>query len=112
MRAVTVIFVVVLKKAESSEVVSSSKVSEGSILLQESVIRGHHVFKEIWTPRLGEILLVNQDAGNAHNRCAVALLKANRTVVGHVPMEFASVFWHFLACAKKMMPTPGKEACA
>ena len=29
---------------------------EDSILLKESVIRGHHVFKNIWTPRLGEIL--------------------------------------------------------
>ena len=55
-----------VKKADSSEIASIGEVSEDSILLQESVIRGHHVFKEIWTPRLGEILLVNQEAGNAH----------------------------------------------
>ena len=54
------------KKADSSEIASIGEVSEDSILLQESVIHGHHVFKEIWTPRLGEILLVNQEAGNAH----------------------------------------------
>ena len=40
------------------------EVAEDSILLQESVIRGHHVFKDIWTPRLSEILLVNQEARN------------------------------------------------
>ena len=45
---------------------SIGKVFEDFILLQESEIRGHHVFKEIWTPRLGEILLDNQEAGNAH----------------------------------------------
>lgn len=39
------------------EMVSVGEVPEDSILLHESVIRGHHVFKEIWTPRLGEILL-------------------------------------------------------
>ena len=50
-------------------------ISEDSILLHESVIRGYHVFKEIWTPRLGEILVVSQEAGNAHDRHAVALLK-------------------------------------
>ena len=69
---------------------------DDSILLKESVIRGHHVFKNIWTPRLGEVLLVSQEPGNIHDRQAVALLKADRTVVGHVPREFSRVFWHFL----------------
>ena len=55
-----------VKKAESSKMASIGEVSEDSILLQESVIRGRHVFKEIWTPQLSEILLVNQEAGNAH----------------------------------------------
>ena len=76
--------------------VSIGEVSEDSILLHESVIRGHHVFKEIWTPRLGEILLVSQEAGNSHDRRAVALLKADRSVVGHVPRELSRLFWHFL----------------
>ena len=30
--------------------------------------------KEIWTPQLGDILLVSQVAGNVHDRRAVALL--------------------------------------
>jgi len=66
MRAETAIFIVVFKKAESSEMASIGKVFEDFIFLQESKICGHHVFKEIWTPRLGEILLNNQEAGNAH----------------------------------------------
>ena len=41
---------------------------DDSILLKESVIRGHHVFKNIWTPRLGEVLLVSQEPGNIHDR--------------------------------------------
>ena len=74
MRAETAIFVIVFTKAESSKMVSIGKVFEDFILLQESVIRGHHVFKEIWTPRLGEILLVNQEAGNASSLTDVLLL--------------------------------------
>ena len=58
-----------------------------SILLKESVIPGHHVFKNICTPRLGEVLLVSQEAGNIHDRRAFALLKADQTVVGHVREE-------------------------
>ena len=53
---------------------------EDSIFLHESVIRGHHVFKDVWTPHLGEILLVEKEPGNSHDSCAVALLKADRTI--------------------------------
>ena len=73
--------------------------TDDSILLKESVICGHHVFKNIWTARLGEVLLVKQEAGNTR---AVALLKADRTVVGHVPREFSRVFWHFLSHGGKI----------
>ena len=44
---------------------SIGEASGDSILLQDG---GDHVFKEIWTPRLGEILLVSQEAGNVHNK--------------------------------------------
>ena len=57
------------------------------------MIRGHHIFKGIWTPRTGEIVQVRQEAQNPHDRNAVALLKADGTVVGgtvieHVPSSF------------------------
>ena len=57
--------------------------SEDSFLLKESVIRGHHVFKDVWTPRVGEILRIGKEAGNTHDQRAVAVLKADRTIVGH-----------------------------
>ena len=38
-----------------------------------SVIRGHHVFKHIWTPYVGEILALQQEVGNEHDRFAVAV---------------------------------------
>ena len=75
---------------------TSAPVSDDSIFLHESVIRGHHIFKGIWTPRTGEIVQVRQEARNPHDRNAVALLKADGTVVGHVPREYSKVFWHFI----------------
>ena len=61
---------------------------EDSILLKENVIRGHHVFKVVWTPRVGEILRIGKEPGNTHDRRAVAVLKADGTIVGHVPRVF------------------------
>ena len=70
--------------------------SEDAIFLLESVIRGHHIFKEVWTPRLGEILAVRKEVGNAHDRHAVALVRNDGTIVGHAPREVSRVFWHYL----------------
>ena len=74
MRAKTAIFVVMFKKAESSEMASIGEVFEDFMLFQESLIRGHRVFKEIWTQRLGKILLVNQEAGNTSSLTDTLLL--------------------------------------
>jgi len=60
-------------------------VSDDSIFLHESVIRGQHIFKGIWTPRTEEIVQVRQEAGNLHDRNAVA---ADGMAVGHVPSSF------------------------
>ena len=68
----------------------------------ESVIRGHHVFKSIWSPFVGETLAVKQEKGNRHDRFAVAVIRrqsrpaAVTTIVGRIPRramklnEFAS----------------------
>jgi len=48
--------------------ITSAPVSDNSIFLQESVMRGHHIFKGIWTPKTEEIVQVRQEAGNPHDR--------------------------------------------
>ena len=63
--------------------------SEECIL--ESVIRGHHIYKRIWRPLVGEVLTLEREEGNTHDRFAVSLLK-DAIVVGHVPLEFSRVF--------------------
>ncbi len=59
------------------------------------MVRGHHVFKDIWTPSIGEVLFAKKDRRNAHDRFAVSLIR-DGVVVGHVPREFSKVAWHFL----------------
>lgn len=61
----------------------------------ESVIRGHHVFKSVWTPFIGETLPLNVEEGNGHDIHAVAIMK-DSAVVGHVPREISRVFYFFL----------------
>ena len=69
--------------------------SDLAIYCKESVVRGHHVFKRIWTPVVGEVLTVAREAGNTEDRFAVAVTKDDM-VVGHVPCEFSKLCWHFL----------------
>ena len=57
-----------------------------------SVVRGHHVYKTVWTPSVGETLTVKAEDGNNHDKHAVAVMKE----VGHIPREFSLISWYFL----------------
>ena len=69
--------------------------SDRAIYCKESVVRGHHIFKRIWTPVIGEVVTVAREAGNTEDRFADAVTKDDM-VVGHVPHEFSKLCWHFL----------------
>ena len=55
--------------------------SDLAIYCKESVVRGHHVFKRIWTPVVGEVLTVAREAGNTEDRFAVAVTKDDMVAV-------------------------------
>ena len=38
---------------------------------KESVVRGNHVYKTVWTPFIGESLVVNCEIDNSHDSYAV-----------------------------------------
>ena len=61
----------------------------------ESTVRGHHVYKRIWTPLIGELLQTVTETGNGHDKFAVAV-KKDDDVVGHVPREISKVAWLFI----------------
>ena len=56
----------------------------------ESMIHGHHIYKAIWMPEIGEILQCEQERGNPENSYAVSMTKDD-TIVGHVPHEESHV---------------------
>ena len=63
----------------------------------ESVVRGHHIYKVVWTPVIGEELLLQPEDDNEHDRYAVSLLRCSDScVVRHVPRSVSRVFWFFL----------------
>ena len=67
---------------------------EEAVYLQESVIRGHHIYKAVWNPVLGEVHILALEEGNEHDRFAVCVKRGDE-IIGHVPRELSSKVWHF-----------------
>ena len=61
----------------------------------QSVVRGHHVYKCVWTPVNGEELCVVPEDNNNHDPRAVAVMKDGQ-IVGHVPRELSRILYFFL----------------
>ena len=52
----------------------------------DSVVREYHVYKEIWTPRVGERLPCREESSNINDMYAV-LMEKKCSIVGHVPKK-------------------------
>ena len=77
--------------------------SEGSDSYEKtSVIGGHHIYKSVWIPFIGEELVVEAEDGNEHDKNAVAVMK-DGCVVGHVPRCISRVSWFFLKCGGRIL---------
>ena len=82
-----------------------------------SVVRGHHVYKSIWTPNIGQVLENAAEVSNTEDSHAVAVLYQGNTV-GHMPREISKISWFFLmhggdiSCEivgrRRRSPIPGK----
>ena len=66
-----------------------------SSFLVESVVRGFHVYKQVWHANAGEELHCRRDLGNSHDPYAVAMVRASN-IVGHVPKRISSICHIFL----------------
>ena len=62
---------------------------------KESVVRCHHVYRFVWTPVVGEELILEPEDCNEHDKFAVAV-KRNDEIIGHMPRSFSRVSWYFL----------------
>ena len=63
-------------------------------LRRESCIRGHHIYKEIRNPCLGEVLQCERNPHNVMDRYSVAVKKG--VVVGHLPRKVSRLCSLFL----------------
>ena len=61
----------------------------------ESVIGGYHIYEEVWSSVIGEVLVCQRDMRNHHDPFAVTTYKGT-TVVGHVPRWISTIFYVFL----------------
>ena len=61
----------------------------------DSCVRGHHVYKDIWSPTAGEELACARENSNTKDPYAVAVTR-DSTVVGHVPRKLSAACALFL----------------
>ena len=64
--------------------------SERESFQLESCVRGHYIYKRVWTPVVGQVLNTSTEPGNHHDRFAVAVLQGD-SAVGHIPRESTRV---------------------
>ena len=63
-----------------------------------SIIRDHHVYKEVWDAAIGEMLEAASDdreAAKEYDKYAVGLYKKD-ILVGYIPIEISSLSFHFI----------------
>ena len=60
-----------------------------------SIVRGHHIYKETWNPFVGEELQCKIEHGNVHDIYAVAVIRED-IVVGHLPRNISTPCHLFL----------------
>ncbi len=56
----------------------------------EAMVRGYHVYQEMWDASIHEELVCAREPGNRRDPFAVAVVKSDYTV-GHVPLKISSV---------------------
>ena len=64
-------------------------------------IRGHHIFKNIWTPEIGDILMCVREPEYSYDKNAVALKKSRKKcrtgpTIGHISRDLSSAVSSFL----------------
>ncbi len=68
---------------------------ESSSFELESMIRGYHVYKDIWLAVDGQVLQSRRETSNGHDPFAVSVVK-DSTVVGHLPRKISAICSLFL----------------
>lgn len=59
-------------------------------------MRGFHVYREIWSPVVGEELSTQQEPDNPEDCYAVAVMRSG-SIIGHIPREISKTCFHFIS---------------
>ena len=62
----------------------------------DSCVRGYHVYDEIWTAVLGEVLITERELHNVADCYAVAVKKHAGETVGHLPKKISMLCSTFI----------------
>ena len=66
-------------------------------------IRGFHVYQEIWNPVIGEHLSCVREPRNAVDRYAVATVRGDGAVVGHLPKKISTMISLFIRRGQELV---------
>ena len=55
-----------------------------------SMVRGYHVYQEVWEVRIGEVLPCLREVGNRHDPYAIAV--KDELVIGHLPHKISCIY--------------------
>ena len=65
----------------------------------DSAVRGYHIYKSVWNPVVGDVLICKRESGNDNDQFAVAVSPLEATsesmIVGHIPKNSSRIFWYF-----------------
>ena len=80
-----------------SYTVRMERVEENHCFYISCCVRGHHVYKDMWRPVIGEQVETFCETGNSHDKHAVAVTLGNAAdVVGHIPKEISKTCFYFI----------------
>ena len=69
----------------------------------KSTVKGYHVYKDIWVPKIGEKCSTEREPDNPEDKCAVCVKKNDR-IIGHLPLgksgNFDKTIFYFLRTDK------------
>ena len=89
-----VVGVILIWRLKSFKFIWPSHVKMDTHVVTSSV-RGFHVYADVWTPSVGEILICKRESGNLSDLYAVAIKKGSK-VVGHIPQKMSAACSLFL----------------
>ena len=79
----------------AEKLVKDSRRNGTRVAMIEAMVRGYHVYKEIWCAAVGEELSCMREVENYRDPFAVAVVRSG-VIVGHVPRKISSVCSMFL----------------